>query len=49
MGATRSRFSEAAACGEAVGDLLADRGITDRGIDPPLHDIDGVGMYFRKD
>jgi O-methyltransferase len=33
-----------AACREAVGDFLADRGI-----DPPLHDIDRVGVYFRKE
>jgi O-methyltransferase len=33
-----------AACREAVGDFLADRGI-----DPQLHDIDRVGVYFRKE
>lgn len=33
-----------AACREAVGDFFADRGI-----DPPLHDIDRVGVYFRKE
>jgi O-methyltransferase len=33
-----------APCQRAVRDFLADRGI-----DPPLHDIDHVGVYFRKD
>lgn len=32
------------ACQEAVGDFFADREI-----DPPLHDIDRVGVYFRKE
>ena len=33
-----------AACRKAVGDFLADRGI-----DPPLRDIDRVGVYFRQE
>jgi Macrocin-O-methyltransferase (TylF) len=32
------------ACRETVGDFLADRWI-----DPPLRDIDRVGVYFRKE
>jgi O-methyltransferase len=32
------------ACQDAVGDFFADRGI-----DPPLRDIDRIGVYFRKE
>jgi Macrocin-O-methyltransferase (TylF) len=33
-----------AACRETVGDFLSDRAI-----DPPLLDIDSVGVYFRQE
>jgi Macrocin-O-methyltransferase (TylF) len=33
-----------AACRETAGDFLADQGI-----DPPLRDIDRVGVYARKE